>query len=440
MPLQTIPGSETQYGLICFDTDGVERSDDQGGIDGLMSKRLLTMVAQEHPTNIFLFSHGWMGDVPAAVEQYDKWISALTGSTADMQQAAKVFPGFKPLFIGLHWPSLPWGKEEIGDGSFADGDAPDPDQLQRAYLERLGDTPEIRAALGIIFDEASQNSSPYELSERLRQAFLDLNQALGLGADGVAGAPDADRAPFNPDAALEAGADVDFGGGGGVFSGVLGVLRLCSYWTMKKRARAIGEYGMHAFVKQLQHTTSPNTRIHLMGHSFGTIVVSSILAGPACEGTLKRPIDSVFLAQGAVSLWSYAASIPVDGGSQGYFHRILTDRKISGPLVTTQSQHDLAVGVQYPRACLPGEVAFSDSLYPKYGAVGTFGLQGLPEETKVDVTMLSTDGKYVFESSKIYNLEASQYICKMDGSSGAHSDIAGPEVAHAIWQAALASV
>jgi hypothetical protein len=57
----------------------------------------------------------------------------------------------------------------------------------------------------------------------------------------------------------------------------------------------------------------------------------------------------------------------------------------------------------------------------------------------VDRDMLDKDGDYGFASGKIHNLESSTYIAKKEGASGAHSDIAGPQVAHAIWQAALVS-
>jgi hypothetical protein len=62
-----------------------------------------------------------------------------------------------------------------------------------------------------------------------------------------------------------------------------------------------------------------------MGHSFGCVVVSSILGGPEGHGPLCRPIDSTVLVQGAVSLWSYASSISFAGAGPGYFHRILAD-------------------------------------------------------------------------------------------------------------------
>jgi len=45
---------------------------------------------------------------------------------------------------------------------------------------------------------------------------------------------------------------------------------------------------------------------------------------------------------------------------------------------------------------------------------------------------------YNFKPGRIYNLESSNVIKNGGGFSGAHSDIAHPEVAHALWQAALA--
>ena len=51
-------------------------------------------------------------------------------------------------------------------------------------------------------------------------------------------------------------------------------------------------------------------RFHLMGHSFGCIVVSSTLAGPYARTALRRPVASVTLVQGALSHWSYAAEVP----------------------------------------------------------------------------------------------------------------------------------
>src|SRR5271170_3224679 len=107
MGYHTIPGTDHTYGLIAYDSDGNERL--EAGTK--FSQKLLEVASTEPITNVFFFSHGWKGDVPAAIEQYDSWIGALM-SSVDVAKAKKAFPGFRPLLIGLHWPSLPWGHEE----------------------------------------------------------------------------------------------------------------------------------------------------------------------------------------------------------------------------------------------------------------------------------------------------------------------------------------
>jgi len=430
MLLRTIPGSATQYGLIVFDANSEER-------DGAGTQRVLKTAVSEDVSNVFLFSHGWMGDVPAAMDQYDRWIGRLDTLAADRERAAQIFPHFRPLYIGLHWPSLPWGDEELADGSFgAAAGGSHPDVLFNDYLSRMEDTPAVRFALRRIVDGARQNAAAGRLSPELRDAFLQLHNALDLRSEGAGGAPDADCEPFDPEARFQA--DEASFGGFDIFGGCLGFLRLCSYWMMKKRARKIGEGGMYSFVKWLQHST--RARIHLMGHSFGSIVISSILGGPQGRGTLECPIDSVALVQGALSLWSYASSIPFDGIGPGYFHQVIADGKIAGPLITTQSRFDFATGRMYPAAsAVSNAVSFAPGELPRYGAIGTFGLQGLANEVKSDMTMLDDKSEYEFEPGRIYNLEASRFISHGGGSSGAHNDIDRPEVAHAIWQAAFAS-
>ncbi|MFO1430691.1 MAG: alpha/beta hydrolase [Candidatus Competibacteraceae bacterium] len=443
MPFRTIPDTAIQYGLISFDAQGVERTADPDGRNGQMSRRLVELAAGGAFTNIFFFSHGWRGDIPAAIDQYNRWIRAFATLTPDREQAAQHFPGFRPLYIGLHWPSEPWGDEELGGAHFGieEGGLGAEGLFQR-YLDRLGDTPAIRTALGVIIAEARRNAAADSLTDRARQAYFDLEKALALGSGDVGATPDADQDPFDPDATFENNTDEGSAFGDFSWSGFLAPLRQLSYWTMKKRARTVGESGMHAFVKELQRVTAiQGTRIHLMGHSFGCIVVSSILGGPGGQAPLERPIDSVVLVQGALSLWSYSAAIPFDGLGPGYFYRLIQDGKVQGPLVTTRSRYDRAVGEFYPWASrVVSEVAFAPGEFPKYGAIGAFGLQGLPDAMRTERPMLPAHGEYGFAKGHLYNLEASQFIFKGEGASGAHSDIDGPEVAHTLWQAAFASV
>jgi hypothetical protein len=104
MGLETIPETDIQYGLISFDADGNERSEQSG----LMSQALMRKAATESITNVFFFCHGWQGDLPGAKDQYTKWLKAFMNS-ADRQPASQRLPEFRPLLIGLHWPKQTLG-------------------------------------------------------------------------------------------------------------------------------------------------------------------------------------------------------------------------------------------------------------------------------------------------------------------------------------------
>jgi hypothetical protein len=440
MGFETIPGTQIQYGLVNYDADGKERIEEGELISAALIEKVKNGV-----TNVFFFCHGWQGDIPSAKKQFGDWIKAFDQSS-DKAKAASIFPKFNPLYIGLHWPSLPFGNETLRGGSFSVESAGSGADLFSSCLEQLGgiddtgvERPEIANPLRVIVEEAKVNIAPEELPPHVRQAYLDLNAALGLGAEGVTAPPDADRGEFDPDAVFEALNEQGPSFGGINLGGLLGPLTTLSYWTMKKRARQIGEGGMHLFLKELLATTSAH--IHLMGHSFGTIVVSSMVGGPKAQAPLPRPVDSLVLVQGAVSLWTYSKDIPLQvSNRKGYFSPILNQNKIRGPLVTTRSKFDKAVGFLYPLASqVSGSADFAPGL-PEFGAIGTYGIQGLPDTQRQDIKMLAAQESYSFAHGKVYNLDGSAFITKGDGISGAHSDITGPEVAHAIWAAAFASV
>jgi hypothetical protein len=428
MPFKTIPGTDVTYALLAFDADGRERTDDPEGVNGQMSTRILQDAAANRPSHIFFFSHGWKGDVPAAVDQYNRWIKAMIDRTAD---AAAMGAGFKPFWIGLHWPSLPWGDDELGSDSFEASSVPGNELLER-YVTRLGgDSQEVRRLLRIIIAENETNAGATTLPAHVADAYRQLAAVIGRRAGSPGGPPDAEEVPFDPAQAFDAGNEAGVAFGGLSLGGLLGPLRQLSFWKMKNRARSVGEGGMHRFIASLQQAL-PAVRIHLMGHSFGCIVVSSILGGPAGTAALPRPVESLVLIQGALSLWGYADRIP-DGTAPGYFNAMITRGAVRGPIVTTRSVHDSAVGTFYPVAVrLLGQVDFEP--LPVYGAVGAYGIQGVAN--LVPGTMLSETATYGFTAGKIYNLDSSRFIAKMEGASGAHSDIDGPQVAHAIWEAA----
>ncbi len=437
MPIRHVVKTDLRYYLICFDAEGKERTDDP---DGLMIRRVLEVLKAEPITDVFLISHGWLGDIPDAIRQYDKWIGAMAGNTADIRRVRQRRPGFQPLLIGLHWPSKPYGEEDLGDSaSFAApevGAASPLDKMIDQYAEKLGDTPAARRALQTIFAAAIEDVAPNTLPVEVVEAYQVLDREAAPGSGDVAGDPGADREPFDPEATYQAANDesVSFGGFG--LGAVLSPLRTMSFWKMKDRAAKFGASGGFQLLRQLQGATSSDVRFHLMGHSFGCVVMSATLAGPPSDNALVRPVDSVALLQGALSLWSYAADIPYAAGQRGYFHRIFSEGRVAGPLITTQSEHDTAVGTMYPLAAgMARQVTFAPGELPKYGALGTYGVRG-PGPAIVDLDMLPADGSYGFAAGRVYNLNSSQYICTMESrSSGAHSDLAHPEVAHAVWEA-----
>jgi len=443
MPIEKVPNTSLNYYLIAFDKDGNERDEADGK---KLSEQIFTALANESITDVFLMSHGWMGDIPAAQKQYNKWIGAMVNQESDIEKIKQLRPGFKPLMIGLHWPSKPWGDEDLPSSvSFDINDDPI-EQLVDEYADRIGNTEASRQALRTIFNSANEGSETDTLPPEVLTAYQVLNQEANLGSEGEAGAPGSDWEGFDPEGIYEAARQdepVSFSvESDSISNALLEPLRVLSFWKMKERGRQIGENAGFNLLKALQEKANPSVRFHLMGHSFGCVVVSSILNGPQGKGTLVRPVNSLALIQGAVSLWSYCGKIAYEGNRPGYFHQVITQKKVAGPIITTYSEHDYAVGRMYP---LAGKIVFSSVDFapgqlPKYGGIGSFGLAGddLGVEEK---PMLPCDKAYNFQPGKIYNLNSNQYIHVLQDklTIGAHNDIDKPEVAHAVWSAAYAS-
>jgi pimeloyl-ACP methyl ester carboxylesterase len=213
-------------------------------------------------------------------------------------------------------------------------------------------------------------------------------------------------------------------------------LRQLSFWKMKDRGRRFGEGAANDLLRSLQ-VAAPSARFHLVGHSFGCIAVSAAVAGPPDRPPLPRPVTSLFLVQGAMSLWSMCPDVPFAPGTAGYFSRIRAGGLVTGPIITTRSAKDTAVGLFYPLgARVKRQLLLDGQSYPRYGGTGTFGLQGLDAQ---DVPIHDPSFAYRLEPGSVYNVEASDVIAYGGFPSGAHSDIAHPEVAHLQWQAVLAA-
>ncbi len=449
MPIRTIPNSNPplQYYLIAYDEQGRERRETD---NSLLSEKVLKIISDQPVTDVFMMSHGWMGDVPAAVSQYDAWTSSVMKNDADVQAMKQRRPNFKPIFVGLHWPSLPWGNESIA-GNFAVDDAGVPLEVTVAKAaadqsELLCTGPEVEAELRKIYRAYATTDSPESLPADVEQAYHRLNQLLHPGAGSAAAAPADDLPAFDPQAIFQAAKrdeEMEMLTGGSFASLSWGTLlmplKILSFWKMKDRAKNFGEGSAHGFLRAIQsETASKDVRIHLMGHSFGCIVMTATASGPKDDASTRKPVQSMVLAQGALSLWAFCESMLHSPGKPGYFSRLVKNKRCEGPIATTQSQFDKAVGKAYPIAAgLAQQESFAAEL-PTYGGVGTFGIQGIDAIT-TGRRIGSAAENYGFQRGHIYNLNADDVISGNHGQFDAHSDIVHPEVAHVIWQAALPS-
>jgi hypothetical protein len=235
------------------------------------------------------------------------------------------------------------------------------------------------------------------------------------------------------DALRAAGVPLDGVGGGqadlgdslrGLWNGAKEALRQATYWQMKNRAGTVGRTGLGPLIGDL-HGQSSQTRVHLVGHSFGARLVSYALAGlPDISG--PSPVKAVTLLQGAFSHFAFTNQLPFAAGRQGALVGMLS--RIDGPLVACFSAHDAAVGQFYPLASLASgddAAGIDDPMY-RWGGMGADGAQAV--QAKLDaIHAAGPDGaSYRFAPGQALNVDASDVVRAGGPPSGAHSDIIHP--------------
>src|SRR4051794_6248605 len=159
-----------------------------------MSLKAVDALKDPSVTDVFLLSHGWRGDLPAARDQYGRWIAAMAGCPSDVELMKRKRPGFRPLLIGLHWPSEPWGDDNFQRAESFDTAGADPvEGLVNEAAAKTVDTPAARAALRTIVAAALDDNNPSHLPPEVQAAYADLDLEIGLGEGGEAAAPGDDR-------------------------------------------------------------------------------------------------------------------------------------------------------------------------------------------------------------------------------------------------------
>jgi hypothetical protein len=431
----TVHGRPVEYWLVEFDKHGNEKLDS----GELASHEILRELKESNATDVFVISHGWKGSWEGAQAQYDSWVAAAAAA-----RPASMPREVRPFVIGVQWPAqwfVPAGIDRDSAGkTLADAPAetwPDGTPIPTIsvadavdeFAGILGDTAEMRAALERALTADAMGKS-LEEDEGAAAALDAVRTAVAL-EDALVDTDEVESHPADGSATL---------GGGPVQWAITG-LRQLSFWTMKRRAYIVGASGVAALLRDLQRVGGKQLRLHVMGHSLGCIVVSSAIYS---EGNPpKKPVSSMLLMQGALSLWAYADDA-VNLGKPGKFRPIRDPRFVAGPIVTTQSVHDQAVGYWYPKSAgiagiIPGgpdhRLLATDPTHVEYGALGAYGAQDASAEALV-IDAVKPDT--AFRPATVYNVDASSAIVRADGGD-AHGDIASPATALLSWRTALSA-
>lgn len=447
MPILEIKSKEGEVfntcKVICLNADGDELDEKDGSKISESIFEALKASKDNPLDDLFIISHGWMGDADGAVEQYTKWIEAMHASRLTQRHLPFNANRHRAGVIGIHWPSRPVGNEvfpesDVNEVGFEGLEVLPPstklvvDKFIESCSNSIVDSKEAREAYALLAAEADKEISDEDIG--LEANWIDgIKSATKTIIDEIDKAKKKAEQQFRASTVssltraseLIAAASKSSEGQASRDGLVAKVANLLSFYQMKERADLVGRK-CAKILDKIAAELPAHTRVHLMGHSFGCIVVSSMLTNSTFS---NRKLSSLALVQGALSLWSYSEAFTgMDG--PGKYRAILS--KVSGPIITTTSVKDTAVGMNYPAAVssLDPERYETQHVYKSYGGLGSFGARGYGI-TSCDLLIQPVTHLYDFKSGVVYNICADTVI-------GDHCDIARPEVANAVWQAALA--
>lgn len=416
--------------------------------------------------DLIVISHGWNNDVVDARGLYTAFFTSVAqawsaaGLTAADQQRTGV--------IALYWPSKKFDEADLIPGGAAaidDAAATDYGAAIAAQIANLKDAngqfdPAQQQALDTALQqvpalegEAAQNAYVAALASLFPSASGEADPGLDASKGGFAGRSGADilndietqLGAQAPAAAAGGGAAVigdDAPSGDAVAGTALGfdpigdvkraanlLLNLTTYYVMKERAGTVGQKGAAPLVAAAL-AAKPSLRVHLVGHSFGGRLVTS-LANALPEGAQVRTIA---LLQAAYSHYGLAPAPPDGSRPVGAFRDVIAKNKVRDIIQITHSTHDWAVGGAYPIASFIARdtasaipISVPGTANSPWGGMGGSGAQQTAEA--FDDTLL--DGHAAYKP-----LPAGKLIRNLTGDAfiSAHGDVAGPQVAWAFLQ------
>ncbi len=402
-------------------------------------------------TDVIIVSHGWNNNAKEAQSLYDALFTNFAAQKADGMETNRTLG-----IVGVFWPSKKFDESIAVEENGVAGGAVSltaRSSSKKALAKKLKsmrtflNTPaqqaalkQLEALLPQLEDKATARAKfvqiirtklldphaankedastaffkddPEAIMKRLRIASTALDGAAPV-AGGATSLPTSTRRITTSDTSGAAGLKEILAG---FSAAAMNVLNFTTYYEMKARAGDVGRFGVAPLIDALP---SEVKRVHLVGHSFGGRVVTS-----AAQHSKSKKIASVTLLQAAFSHNGFSAVM------DGAFRAVVEKKRVSGPILVTHTKNDKAVGLAYPIASrLAGDsrLALGDE-NDKFGGLGRNGVQKMGAKQRVVGTLLEAGNAYAFTPGIFFNLEGSQFI-------KGHSDITGPQVAHALRSA-----
>lgn len=356
--------------------------DEHGRLDDKKSWNEITKVlTRRKPANVFLVTHGWRN----SKERADETFSYFGKSLPELE--GKDGP---TAVIGIRWPSLLGEDDTLLDLAFT--------RVAKTIANVIAKSKNIDERKEKLKTFLKKKTTRILVSELLKFQFPD-DEHLDLMIE-----------HFDEPENVEK------------------LLTMFTYWQMKKRAGIVGSTDLPNCLTELQEAL-PQTRVHMVGHSFGCKVVLSALAS---EVRAKHKVDSVTLLQGAVSSLCFAPKIDELKNCPGAYAHI-PDR-VKGCIAVTFTKNDKALSRFYLAASQSGGHVGelpdrNHKLSPGlYGALGAKGIRRVDGLKPIEMGKMGT----VFQLRPGLNsLDADKIIMS-------HGDIRTDAVTWLIWSAARA--
>lgn len=415
-PYRTIrleDGQAVPYYIVPFDK--------RGACVGPQTRAHLIEVARDSGyTDIFLFSHGWNNDWSTATGRYEGFLKGYMDMRATYDLAMPA--GYKPLLVGVFWPStaLVFGESEKGP-AIAAGDPAAVDAVVAEELEEIAalaedlDTAKATRLYELAQKDELDPDEAMELAEILKQIYAgpddELDEDEPVSAEDLvevwaqAQAKPDDLDDFGTvDAAADDGPQAAFIGGLIKKLDPRPAIRLATVYKMKDRAGKVGARGVGPLLSDLLQ--AGDARLHLIGHSYGgKIMLSATAIAP-----LPRPVESMLLLQPAVSHLCFADQVPGTDRSGGYRHVL---KRVNKPIFSTFSRHDFPLTKTFHLALRRrkdlGEAQIAAGEPPsRYAALGGFGPRRCNEKL---IDIQPVNGAYDLEPGlQIYGLRGDEAI------------------------------